>query len=216
MLSQNKKISEKLIPLDPVSGAIWLLASILSTTWRYRFTGSMQHNPFKLTGQGVIFCFWHCHILIIGHAFRGCGVKAMVSQSRDGERIGAIAQRWRHGLIRGSSSTSAVAALREGARELGEGRNIAITPDGPRGPRRVAKDGCAQIAQLSGAPIIPLRVDCSRQWTLDSWDKFVVPKVGARITISIGAPILARTTQAADTAGVTLALNREIENALGA
>jgi lysophospholipid acyltransferase (LPLAT)-like uncharacterized protein len=59
---------------------------------------------------------------------------------------------------------------------IARGDHIGITPDGPRGPRRRAAAGVAQLAALSGAPVLPCAAQTSRRWVLQSWDQMVVPK----------------------------------------
>jgi hypothetical protein len=91
-------------------------------------------------------------------------------------------------LIRGSTTRGAERALLSLVRELEAGREVAITPDGPRGPARSFAPGALIAAQRSGAPILPVAASADRAWRLGSWDRFVIPKPFARITVAYGDP----------------------------
>jgi lysophospholipid acyltransferase (LPLAT)-like uncharacterized protein len=171
------------IPLDAVSGPLWFGASLLGKTWRYAITGTKEIDPFRDRDKGVIFCFWHSHILPLAYIFRGVGVTAVVSASRDGDRATAVAQRWNHDTIRGSSSRGQVAVLRQCMNALKNGRNVVIIPDGPRGPREIVKPGAAMIALTTMAPVFPVIARPAAMWRLNSWDRFMIPKPFSTITV---------------------------------
>jgi lysophospholipid acyltransferase (LPLAT)-like uncharacterized protein len=69
-----------------------------------------------------------------------------------------------------------------------EGKDLAFTPDGPKGPRHVFKGGAVVAAQLTGLPIIPLSLGADKAWYLKSWDRFMIPKPFSRLTIRYGSP----------------------------
>jgi len=180
----------KKLPLDTISAAIFLLGSLLGKTWRFQVTGTKLINPFIDRNKGVIYCFWHSHILPMSYLFRGIGVKAVVSDSSDGDRATAVAQRWNHGVIRGSSSFHGISVIRQCVRELRKGQNIVLIPDGPRGPAEVVKPGIAQIALLANAPVYPVSALPRAAWRLNSWDRFMVPYPFTSINLRIGEPVL--------------------------
>jgi lysophospholipid acyltransferase (LPLAT)-like uncharacterized protein len=68
------------------------------------------------------------------------------------------------------------------------GRDLAVTPDGPRGPRGSVAPGAARVAAATGIPIVPVGVSASRAWRARSWDRFLVPKPGARVWVTYGEP----------------------------
>jgi lysophospholipid acyltransferase (LPLAT)-like uncharacterized protein len=173
------------IPLDFVSGPLWLACSLLGKTWRYSVQGTSEVDPFSSRGKGVIFCFWHSHILPLAYIFRGIGVTAVVSASKDGDRATAVAQRWNHQMIRGSSTRGQIAVLRQCTRALESGRNVVIIPDGPRGPREQVKPGAAMIAMMTHAPVFPVIAAPAHAWRLNSWDRFIIPKPFTHITVTI-------------------------------
>jgi lysophospholipid acyltransferase (LPLAT)-like uncharacterized protein len=181
---------KNLIPLDPVSGVLLFVGTILGKTWRYTVTGTKAIDPFRDRNNGIIYCFWHSHILVLSFIFRNIGVKAVVSSSRDGDRASAVAQRWDHETIRGSSSHHGISVLRQCVRELRKKQNIVIIPDGPRGPREIVKPGVARIALLANAPVFPVSALPKKAWRLNSWDRFIIPKPFSMIELRIGEPIM--------------------------
>jgi lysophospholipid acyltransferase (LPLAT)-like uncharacterized protein len=174
-------------PLDFTSACSTAAASVLGRTWKFVTSGSPEFDPF--TCRGILFCFWHAFILPVSYYHRGSGIVSLISSSRDGQRIAGIIQRWGIGAIRGSSTRGGIAAIRAGVRHLEQGRNVIITPDGPRGPARQVKPGIAQIALLAGTPVVPIRVTSNRAWRLRSWDRFVIPQPFARIEIRFCPPM---------------------------
>jgi lysophospholipid acyltransferase (LPLAT)-like uncharacterized protein len=177
------------IPLDAVSATLLLGGSLLGKTWRYAVTGTKEIDPFRDRDKGVIFCFWHSHILPLAYIFRGVGVTAVVSASKDGDRATAVAQRWNHDTIRGSSSRGQVAVLRQCMNALKNRRNVVIIPDGPRGPRELVKPGAAMIALSTQAPVFPVIARPAALWRLNSWDKFMIPKPFTTITVDFKDPL---------------------------
>ncbi|HEX3020750.1 MAG TPA: lysophospholipid acyltransferase family protein [Chitinispirillaceae bacterium] len=175
--------------IDSVSLAIWAVGTLLGKTWRSRVITSEFSNPSVENGTARIFCFWHSHLLPVAFSFRGTGKTAVVSQSRDGKRAAAVAKMWKTDIIFGSSSHGGVSALRQCLRTLSSNKSIAITPDGPRGPREKVKPGISQLALLSKAPVITISALPSKAWYLNSWDRFMIPKPFTKMDIVVSKPI---------------------------
>jgi lysophospholipid acyltransferase (LPLAT)-like uncharacterized protein len=161
------------------------LGALLATT-RFEVSGREQYEQFTRAGQPVIFVLWHGRLLPSTYLRRGEGMGALISQHRDGEYIARIAAGWGFHPIRGSSSRGGTAALRELVREVKHGRSLAITPDGPRGPRERMKPGALVLAQLTGAPVVPAASGCQRAWWFGSWDRFLVPKPFSTVRVAYG------------------------------
>jgi lysophospholipid acyltransferase (LPLAT)-like uncharacterized protein len=177
------------IPLDHVSGSILLAGELIGRTWRTTLSDPGAVDPFHDRGQKRIYVFWHKHLLTLSFYFRNSGKTAVVSESRDGKRASAVAQRWGHAIILGSSSHGGMHVLRSCADEIRNGKNIVITPDGPRGPAENAKPGAAQIALATGAAVVPVAAFPRRAWRLRSWDRSCIPQPFTPITIRVGDPI---------------------------
>ena len=114
---------------------------------------------------------------------------AVVSASRDGQYVADFIKQFGIGSLRGSSSRRGANALLGAIHAINEKKNVAFTPDGPRGPRYVLKPGPVILASKTGAPILPVSINASRYWEIKSWDGFQIPKPGAKITMIIGETI---------------------------
>ncbi len=123
----------------------------------------------------------------------------LISEHRDGELVARAAQSLGYGLIRGSSTHGAERALISLVRELQSGHEVAITPDGPRGPSRTFAPGALIAAQRSDTFILPVAASADRAWRLRSWDRFMIPKPFAHVTVAYGTPtkVLATTSRSA-------------------
>jgi lysophospholipid acyltransferase (LPLAT)-like uncharacterized protein len=162
--------------------------AILATTRADRINDAPQKR-IRAEGKGVIFMLWHGRLLPCIYLHRNEGIVGIVSRNRDGEYLARLMHRWGFATARGSSSAWGGDALRKLVRHLGAGRSVAITPDGPRGPREVMTPGVVALARLSGAPIIPASAGASRGWWFGSWDRLLVPQPFARIRMVFGDPV---------------------------
>ena len=168
---------------------------LVAATTRWTVTG--RERAEALRGRPVIGAFWH-EQLALAHAIawdwsgaRGdTGFTVLVSQHRDGRLIGDVVARLGIDTAHGSSRRGGVAVFREAGRVLADGRSVAITPDGPRGPRRVAQSGVARLARLTGTPVIPVGVAVSRARRLGSWDRMIFPLPFGRGAIVYAEPVL--------------------------
>lgn len=169
---------------------------ILRVQMRFRLEGQ-ENLGLLATDQPLIVAFWHETLPTMPVLLREARRKgmqrpavALVSRHRDGQMIGDILRNLGIGLVSGSSSKGGVAGLQGLAKNLQNGANIVITPDGPRGPARCAAAGIAALAGLSGAQILPCGVATTRFMVVrKSWDKMRVPLPFGRLTLVCGAPI---------------------------
>jgi hypothetical protein len=116
------------------------------------------------------------------------GIAILISTHADGEIITRVALSLGNRAVRGSSSRGGARALLELAAQLQSGSDVAVTPDGPRGPRRVFAAGAVVAAMRARAPIVALGATVDRFWRLRSWDRLVIPKPFARITVRYSEP----------------------------
>jgi lysophospholipid acyltransferase (LPLAT)-like uncharacterized protein len=164
------------------------LLHALARTWRFRVVNGDAIRALRERERAVIFSLWHGQLLPLLWFHRHQGVKILISEHRDGEVVARTAQSLGYGLIRGSTTRGANRALISLVRELEAGTEVAITPDGPRGPARTFAPGALVAAQRTQSYIIPVGVSASRSWKLKSWDHFMIPKPFARVTIAYGEP----------------------------
>lgn len=172
---------------------------MLARTWRIRIVNDQHLRDLRRTGHSFIFALWHGQLLPLLWHHRNEGVTVLISEHRDGELVARAAESLGYGLIRGSTTRGAERALISLVRELQSGREVAITPDGPRGPARSFAPGALVAAQRSGSFILPVAASADRAWRLRSWDRFMIPKPFAKVTVAYGAPakVLAETPRAA-------------------
>ena len=137
-----------------------------------------------------ILAFWHAHLLLMLHSRYRLPISVMISRSKDGEYIARVFDWYGVNSARGSSHRGGSAALRELIREARAGKNIVFTPDGPKGPARIAKDGVVYAAQATGLPIVPIAFAAKKKKLLRSWDRMVVPMPFSRALFLYGDPIV--------------------------
>jgi hypothetical protein len=123
---------------------------------------------------------------------------ALISASRDGELLADAIKRFGFDVVRGSSSRLGASAILQLEGVLASGRDVVITPDGPRGPAYELGPGIVFLAQKSGAAVVPINMEYSSCWRIKSWDRFIVPRPFARVRVIIGAPYRVRSTSTDD------------------
>ena len=168
------------------------LAFTLRKRWTDRsgFFGNPPPGP-------AIYGVWHNRLALsmliyFGHVHkhnRSAGLAAMVSASRDGGFLAGILQRFGVQPIRGSTSRRGPQALRELTTFARRDYDLAITPDGPRGPAGVVQEGVIALAQLTGRPIVPVSYHANWKIRLKSWDRFQIPLPFSRVEFFYGQPI---------------------------
>lgn len=166
-----------------------LVMRLLGRSLRLQWDLPPSVRALEQSGERVVYAFWHCHILSLAWAYRGRGGVALVSEHGDGEAITQVIHRLGYGTVRGSTTRGGVRAALEMARLGRAGHLLAVTPDGPRGPRHRLQPGIVFVAQRSGLPIVPLAAGMRRGRRLDSWDRFEVPAPFSRILVVAGDPI---------------------------
>jgi lysophospholipid acyltransferase (LPLAT)-like uncharacterized protein len=164
----------------------WLIKSVaFAAAWVIRlWMGTLRYRyhpigPNLDPGQPgfdgrYVYAFWHENILMPAYLYNGLDVWALVSQHADGELFAELCRHLRIRTVRGSSTRGGVQAVRNMLR-IGRTGGLALTPDGPRGPRRQVQLGLIYLAAKTGLPIVPLGMAYQRAWRLHSWDRFAVP-----------------------------------------
>lgn len=140
-------------------------------------------------GKRVVAAFWHGRLLMMPLAYPQVPWAIMVSLHPDGEYITRVAERFGIRVIRGSTRRGGRSALLGMVRAYRQGCHLAITPDGPTGPREEVKPGTIDLARLTGAPIVPAAFGASRGKVLRSWDRFLIPHPFSRLVFVYGEPI---------------------------
>jgi len=181
-------------PLAPPIAAT--LVRVLGTTLRLTVAGTEAVGRHWAPGRPVIYAVWHGQVLMVpwinerlraSHGARAATV--LVSRSRDGEIVARYLSRFGLDSVRGSTSRGGREAGRALVAAVRRGRDIAVVPDGPRGPRGQLQPGVVTLAALTGAPIVPLAVAARPALRLRSWDAFMIPWPFARCAVVFGPPI---------------------------
>lgn len=156
--------------------------------YRYRPLGpNMDPRRPELAGR-YIYAFWHENLLLPAYCYGRPDIQVLISQHADGQLISEVCRHLRFRTVRGSTTRGGVEAVRRMLR-LSKGSHLAITPDGPRGPRRRVQPGLIYLAARTGLPIVPIGVGFERPWRLRSWDRFAVPKPWSLGTCVTAPPV---------------------------
>ena len=173
-----------------------LLFSLIWSTCRVvRIEGEEHVDQVSASQKPFIPCYWHQHHFYCTWYMRqlikrGLKIGFLISPSVDGEIPAQLAQEWGGVVIRGSTTRTGAAAMRDMYNVVvKQGISPVSTSDGPTGPLHVFKIGDILLSQFTQAPLLPLSFAASRAWSLKSWDRFIIPKPFARIVITIGTPL---------------------------
>lgn len=168
----------------------------LAATLRLQVVGIDPLRELWRGDRPLIYAVWHGRILMVPWANarlrRAAGarpVTVLASRSRDGELVSAFVRRFGLATVRGSSSRAGASGLRQLARAVSAGHDVAVVPDGPRGPRLTLQPGVVTLAVLTGALVVPLAFAARPARRLRSWDEFLVPLPFARGVLAFGEPL---------------------------
>ncbi len=180
----RRRVTAPLIPA--------LVPPILRTigrTWRVRSTAGERRKDVLESPQGCIAVLWHGRMAAAAPLFTGVDAVILVSRSGDGDMANVLLSRLGYETLRGSTGKVGGTVLKTMRATLDGGRAIAITPDGPRGPRHHVNRGAAFLARATGRPILPIGFAARRALRLHSWDRFMVPAPFTRVQVVYGEPV---------------------------
>jgi hypothetical protein len=140
----------------------------------------------KLDARPLVASFWHSCMIPATYIFRDMGIRVMSSFSYDGEYMGRIIRKFGFVAVKGSSSRNPVRALLGLRRALEEGWTVAFTLDGPRGPRHKVKPGPVGLARSAGVAMTTFHAAVEKGWTLNSWDRMVIPHPFSKVLVRVG------------------------------
>lgn len=168
------------------------LLGAFSASLRWKRLG-FNHLPEKWQAQDpVIICFWHGDQLLMPWFFlykrpdKDIKCHSLISQHADGRLIASVLSHLSLPSIAGSSTRGGQQAFRSMLRVLKRGGHVAITPDGPKGPRHKVKDGVIKLAQQSGRAVVPVSIAARKHWRFNSWDKMFLAKPFSSATMVVG------------------------------
>jgi lysophospholipid acyltransferase (LPLAT)-like uncharacterized protein len=170
-------------------GALLVRLWIGTLRYRYRPMG-LNVDPNQPSFQGrYLYAFWHENLLLPAYHYGLRNIWVLISEHADGELIATACRHLGFSVVRGSLTRGGVKAVRS-MLSLSRKGHLAITPDGPRGPRRHLQPGLVYLASRTGLPIIPVGIAYERAWRLRSWDRFALPWPWSAAWVVTGAPVV--------------------------
>jgi lysophospholipid acyltransferase (LPLAT)-like uncharacterized protein len=170
-----------------IAFGFWLL-QIWARTLRYEVDDRAGVVGKPVT-ENYIGALWHNRLLVFPLVLRrflpNRHGAALISASRDGDLLADAIHRFGYEVVRGSSSRLGASAILQLTEVLASGRDVVITPDGPRGPVYELGPGIIFLAQKSGAAVLPMNLEFSHCWRLGSWDRFIVPRPFSKVRVLV-------------------------------
>ena len=152
--------------------------------------------------QRLIAALWHNRLLLLPHLVQRFAPErkgaALISASRDGALLADLVTRFGFDVVRGSSSRQGASAILKLSEVLASGRDVVITPDGPRGPAYEIGAGLPYLSQKSGVAVVPINMEYSSYWRLKNWDRFFLPRPFSKVRVIVGRPHLVPATTTAE------------------
>lgn len=165
--------------LNLIPTIAYFIINFISKTLRFELDNIEYILEEKPKGKNFVFAFWHNQFFVMPYFYRkylkNSHISVLTSLSKDGEYISRVVEKFGFNAIRGSSSRGGENAIRLLIRQLEQGIDVAVTPDGPRGPRHKVQQGVIALAELSGCSIIPVGYKATCKKVLNTWDKFIIP-----------------------------------------
>jgi len=172
-----------------VQGLLYYVVRAYSWTFRLHVENENPWLEYRHNGGRVLLCGWHQQFFAAIRHFKTYASyrpALMISQSKDGDIIAGIAEKSGWHAVRGSSSRNGGRALKEMVGQLERTGLAAHVVDGPRGPAGIIKAGVVSLAQAAGAVVVPVYTTSDRAWYFRSWDRFMLPKPFAKVTLRFG------------------------------
>ena len=166
-----------------------IVLRILNWSLRKEYRKEEFPQEFWNQGRQIIVAFWHQRLLMMPFLRVRGKFGMMISQHRDGEFIARTIKRFGIESVRGSTTRGGLSALRGMIRFFHGGASLAITPDGPQGPKHIVQTGVVELARQTGAPILPVTYSASRKKIFNSWDNFIFPFPFGTVVYIWGAPL---------------------------
>ena len=183
----KKKIKYKVLLtiIPPIAAAI---VRLLAFSMKFETVHPERADPFWRDNKRMILAFWHGRLLMVPFCYFGKGIKTLISRHGDGEILARVMERFGHESIRGSTTHGGAMAMREMIKAL-KNYDIALTPDGPLGPKHKVQDGVIALAKSTGVPIVPVTFSATKKKIFRSWDSFLLPYPFSKGVFLWGEPL---------------------------
>ena len=183
-----KKILRKIL-LFIAPYLAYFLIRFLMLTMKFIVINDEKIRRFHENDERIIMALWHGRLLMMPKAYGGKGIDTMISLHEDGEVISRAMELFNIRSVRGSTTRGGTTALREMVKNLKNGRDLVLTPDGPKGPRHVVQNGAVILAKMTGAPLCPVTFNASKKKQFSSWDGFILPRPFSKGVFIWGDPV---------------------------
>ncbi|MEM9943308.1 MAG: lysophospholipid acyltransferase family protein [Planctomycetota bacterium] len=186
-MNSNTSATRKHVLIGQLNSFVlpWYLSCLDYKICHYDRSADPARNEYN---EHVVFSFWHEFIGVILPRWGMTPITVLCSQHRDGEWVNQTAKALRLNIVRGSTTRGGSSAIRQ-MKKYSKFSSIAVTPDGPRGPRRKMAMGAVYMASLLKMPLVPMGVGISNPHRLKTWDQFAIPKFGSKIRVIMGPKI---------------------------
>ena len=183
-----KSLRKKLVARFGPALAYWTIRIL---GWTMTFEEVHPEIPRSLWERGIpgIGAFWHGRLLMMPMVYKGKRLSFLVSPHRDGQIVGRALERFGFQAILGSTSRKGFAAFKQMLKASQNGSDIALVPDGPRGPRHQVQIGVIELARLTGRPVVPVTFGASKRKMFNTWDRFLLPFPFSKGVFIWGEPI---------------------------
>lgn len=168
---------------------LYLKAAYYTGKWKFIWPQNLDRKKINQL-DGALFALWHNRLAFGMYIFQEIDkVYALASPHTDGKLITDVIRKMRFGVIEGSTNRNPTGALKEIISKINSGKNVVITPDGPRGPVYKINSNITRVAKKFDKPLIPLSCTADKYYVLKSWDKMIIPKLFSNITVRFGTPL---------------------------
>jgi lysophospholipid acyltransferase (LPLAT)-like uncharacterized protein len=183
-----KQFKKRMVAWLGPSLAYWVIKLL---GWTMEFEEVHPEIPRSFWEKGIpgIGVFWHGRLLMMPRLYKGKKLSFLVSPHRDGQIVGRALKRFGFHAILGSTNRRGFSAFKQMLRANREGSDIALVPDGPKGPRYQVQIGVIELAKLTGRPVVPVTFSSSKRILFKTWDQFLLPYPFSRGVFIWGEPV---------------------------
>ena len=170
----KKKILKNLLIQHILASIFALYILIVKLTSKINIEKDNYPNEFWQNQKPFILAFWHSQLMMSSFSWSYKKKIHILASGHSDGRFGALVGNFfKLNNIQTPNKNKSL-SLRPIFKLLKSHEYIGITPDGPRGPKEIASEGIIKIAIKTGIPIIPIGFWSSKNFTLKSWDSFLV------------------------------------------
>ena len=185
-----KRFSKTHIGQKLIGFLFYSITSLISRSIRWEYLVQNEKSNIFNSNKEYIFCCWHNKLFLGPHLLpRNRVINALQSSHSDGMVTSLAFKYLGMNVILGSSKKGGMQAFRKMVKCIKLGESVAITPDGPKGPKEKVKEGIIKLAQITETSIIPLVWTTNKFKLINSWDNFVIPYPFSKGVYSFGKPI---------------------------